>query len=284
VLTDTAITAAADMAPAQTPGHAVRAGQAMAVAAESFCLDAEAVQLNPLPGQCLHNRADLLGPLPTANRAHTHQALRGQLDPSCLVYGSALQVVCPERADNASMITVSGTNARPEASGEHPETTCNVTGSRKVAPVSAAYTMNVTALVTLNCRWVNSDSGSIGAVARCFRARKTASPTMPAAIMASTAGDDQRSAGASMNANVRAGQEDHRGRCARVVDPAADGRVTRLGDVPCAKDDYRGRQGDVDVSTGRYRGDRLLQGVGARSGRAHLRWSGVRPQRRGPHR
>jgi hypothetical protein len=62
--------------------------------------------------------------------------------------------------------------------------------------------MNVTALVAANCRSANSDSGSIGAAARRSRARKAASPATPIAVMMSTVGDDQPSAGASMNANV----------------------------------------------------------------------------------
>ena len=62
--------------------------------------------------------------------------------------------------------------------------------------------MNVAALVAANCRSQKIDSGSIGEAARYSRARKAASPTTPANVIVSTVGEDQPSAGASMNANV----------------------------------------------------------------------------------
>ena len=62
--------------------------------------------------------------------------------------------------------------------------------------------MNVTALVAANCRSRKTASGSIGAAAVCSRIRKAASPAAPTTIIASTAGDDQPSVGAWMNANV----------------------------------------------------------------------------------
>ena len=76
-------------------------------------------------------------------------------------------------------------------------------GSRKVAPLNAAYTMNVTALVAANWRTRKMASGSIGAAAVRSRARKAASAAAPTPAMARTLGDDQPNAGPWMRANVR---------------------------------------------------------------------------------
>jgi hypothetical protein len=62
--------------------------------------------------------------------------------------------------------------------------------------------MNDTALTAANCRWAKTDRGSIGDAARRSQARKTASPITPSDAMVRTTGDDQPSAGASMNAKV----------------------------------------------------------------------------------
>ncbi len=62
--------------------------------------------------------------------------------------------------------------------------------------------MNDTALTAANCRWAKIDSGSIGDAAWRSQVRKTASPITPSNAMVRTAGDDQPSAGASMNAKV----------------------------------------------------------------------------------
>ena len=47
--------------------------------------------------------------------------------------------------------------------------------------------MNVTALVAANCRSRKIDSGSIGAAARCSRARKAARPATPSNAIVNTA-------------------------------------------------------------------------------------------------
>jgi hypothetical protein len=62
--------------------------------------------------------------------------------------------------------------------------------------------MNDTALTAANCRSAKTDRGSIGEAAWRSQATKTASPTTPSNAMVSTAGDDQPSVGASMNAKV----------------------------------------------------------------------------------
>jgi hypothetical protein len=85
--------AAADVPPAQAPGHAVGARQVLAVAAKALGLHAEAVQLEPLPGQCSHDRPDFLGRLPTADRAHADQWRRCQVDSGRVIQGSTFQVV-----------------------------------------------------------------------------------------------------------------------------------------------------------------------------------------------
>ncbi len=89
----TGMAAAADVASAQAPGHAVRTGQVLAIAPQPLGLDAKAMQPQPLPCQRLHDGADLLGTLPTADRADTDQRLRGQVDPGRLVHGGTRQVI-----------------------------------------------------------------------------------------------------------------------------------------------------------------------------------------------
>jgi len=64
--------------------------------------------------------------------------------------------------------------------------------------------------------------------------------------MVRTTGDDQPSAGASMNAKDDAGQEHHHGRRAQVISSADRIGAARFGDVPCAQDDHHHRDRDVD--------------------------------------
>ncbi len=95
----------------------------------------------------------------------------------------------PARADSASISTVIGTSAKPETSGENPETICSCTTSRKKTPLNAAYTHRVTRFTAVNSREENSPRGSIGSAARCSTATKAAPSATPIAPVTQTVGD-----------------------------------------------------------------------------------------------
>ncbi len=84
------------------------------------------------------------------------------------------------------MITVIGTSASPETSGEKPETICSWTTRRKKTPLNAAYTASVTRLTAVNSREENRPSGSIGSAVRRSTTMKAAPSRRPAAPVTQT--------------------------------------------------------------------------------------------------
>ncbi len=85
--------AAGNVAAAQAPGHAVRANQVAAVAADALGLDAEAMQPKSRIVQPDNNGGDLGGGLSSADRAKSDQWLRSEIHPGPGIHGHAGQIV-----------------------------------------------------------------------------------------------------------------------------------------------------------------------------------------------